>query len=169
MPEHKRILTPSRLLGGWLILMVVLTPLFMFISNVGASGGEQKPFTTLATMILVTILGTAIISVLTPFFFREWFRKNLWFTIFIIITIIPISIFIWQFYFENQYNSEETTIKIDGSEIDSKIEYYDNDNKKVRSISFWKNGKRDSIWTTYSLDGKVIKMKKYNDGKLLSE
>ena len=58
-----------KIIGVWTILMIIMTPIFMYISNIDASGGEQKPLSTLATMLNVTIYGTAILSIVTPLFF----------------------------------------------------------------------------------------------------
>ena len=74
--------------------MLILTPFFMYVSNIGASGGEQKPLTTLAAMIAVAIYGAAFISALTPLFFKKWFKRNGWFTIIIFITFITVVV-IW--------------------------------------------------------------------------
>lgn len=65
MQVSKTRLNLITILGVWTVAMFVLTPVFMFISNVGASGGEQKPLTTLVNMLIVTIYGAAIFSILT--------------------------------------------------------------------------------------------------------
>ena len=72
--------------------MFVLTPFTMYVSNIGASGGEQKPLITLAYMINITIYGAAIISILTSCFYRRWLKKNWWFILIIILTVIPVII-----------------------------------------------------------------------------
>lgn len=163
-------LNPITILGIWTVLMIVLTPILMFTSNIGASGGEQKPLTTLATMIVVAIYGAAIITVLTPFVFRQWFKKNWWFNFVIILTIIPAAFDTWDKYSQSPYSVYETTQEINGDTIVTKTEYYDgNDFKKIRSISFIKNNKKDSTWVTYSDKGKIIKQETYRNDTLVKQ
>src|SRR5690348_14599521 len=94
-------LTLIKILRVWIVSMIILTPIFMYISNIGASGGEQKPLTTLVTMTVVTIYGAAIFSILTPYLFRQWFKKNRWFIFVIILTVIPTVYDIWDKHFRN--------------------------------------------------------------------
>lgn len=147
--------------------MIILTPVFMYVSNIGASGGEQKPLTTLATMIVVTIYGAAIISVLTPFLFKEWFKKNWWWFCFIIgIAIFPTIKDIWEKHSQSPYASSEINTTINGNEIRTKTEFYD-DFKTIRSVSFWKNGQKDSVWKTFSREGKIIEQQTFNNDTLV--
>ncbi len=83
-------LNPIKILGLWTISMIVLTPILMYVSNIGASGGEQKPLTTLATMIIVSIYGAAILSIMAALLYTQWIKKNWWFAFIIILTIIPV-------------------------------------------------------------------------------
>jgi antitoxin component YwqK of YwqJK toxin-antitoxin module len=48
-----------------------------------------------------------------------------------------------------------------------KIQYYGTDLKKIRSISFTLNNKKDSVWTTYAEDGSIIKQEKYKADTLI--
>lgn len=163
-------LNPITILGVWTALMVVLTPILMYTSNIGASGGEQKPLTTLATMIVVALYGSAIFSVLTPFLFRQWFKKNWWFSFVIILTIIPVAYDMWDKYSQSPYSFSETTQEINGDTIVTKTEYYDgSDFKKIRSISYMKNNKKDSTWVTYSDKGKVLKQETYRNDTLVKK
>jgi hypothetical protein len=131
-------LNPIIILGIWTVSMILLTPLFMFISNISASGGEQKPLTTLATMIVVTFYGLTILSISTAIIFRQWFKRNWWFSIVIALTIIPTAKDMWGNYSKNPYSFSEVNTHINGNEIKTKTEYYD-DFKTIRSISIWKN------------------------------
>jgi hypothetical protein len=161
---------PITILGVWTVTMIVLTPILMVLFENGASGGEQKAFTTLATMIVVTIIGAAAISILTPFLFREWFKKNLIVAIIVILaTAIPSISFLWLRYFQNPYSFIEKTRQINGNTIDIKEEYYDLEEKQLRSVSFYKNGNKDSVWTTYDKSGKIIEQKTYKGDILVHE
>lgn len=160
-------LNPFKLLIGWTLLMVVLTPILMYTSNIGASGGEQKPLTTLATMPILTLIGASIISIVTPFLFRTWSKSNIWFIILMVLFSILTTVFIYQYYFETPYSYVEKNREIDGNKLEIKTEYYDDENKVIRSVSFWKNGKRDSTWTVLSKEGKIISEKVYKDDQLI--
>lgn len=152
----------------WTVLMIVLTPIFMFISNIGASGGEQKPLTTLATMIVATFYGLTILSISTAIIFRQWFKKNWWFVFVIALTIIPTAKDLWDKNFKDYYSSSETNTNVNGNDIKTKTEYYDQF-KTIRSISIWKNGKRDSVWRTFSKDGKIINEQTFNNDTLVKK
>ena len=159
-------INPLRLLLGWTTIMVVLTPILVYTSSIGSSGGEQKPLTTLVTMPILTLIGAAIIGLVTPFIFKTWLKSNKWFIVLTILFSILTTIFIYQYYFETPYSYVEKNRKINGNKIETKTEYYDDENKIIRSNSFWKNGKKDSTWTVFSKDGKMISEKVYKDGQL---
>jgi hypothetical protein len=170
MQVRKTRLNPITILGMWTVSMLVLTPVFMFISNIGASGGEQKPLTTLVTMINVTIYGAAIFSVLTPFLFKQWFKKNWWFVLVIVGTLVPVVRLMKDKLTADPYSFSETTQEINNDTIVTKSEYYDgSDFKKIRSISYWKNNKKDSTWVTYSDKGMVIKRETYRNDTLIKK
>jgi len=159
-------INPLRLLLGWTTIMVVLTPILVYTSSIGSSGGEQKPLTTLVTMPILTLIGAAIIGLVTPFIFKTWLKSNKWFIVLTILFSILTTIFIYQYYFETPYSYVEKNREINGNKIETKTEYYDDENKIIRSNSFWKNGKKDSTWTVFSKDGKMISEKVYKDGQL---
>jgi hypothetical protein len=163
-------LNPITILGLWTVSMVVLTPICMFISNIGASGGEQKPLTTLVTMILVTLYGLTILSISTAIIFRQWFKKNWWFVFVIALTIIPTAKDLWDNNSKYSYSFRETTEEINGDTIVTKTEFYnESDFKKIRSIRIWKNSKKDSIWVTYSETGDIIKQETYHNDILVTK
>ncbi len=135
-------LNPIIIFGIFILLMLILTPILMYTSNIGHSGGEQKPLTTLAAMLTTIVICSPIICIGSALLFRQWFKQNWWFSIFIILTIVPALVFIKEEYFENKYSYEQKSEEINGYILNSKIEYYNLKQKKIRSISFWKNNKR---------------------------
>ena len=165
---HKAKLNPITILGVWTVFMIILTPVCMYTSNIGASGGEQKPLTTLALMVEVGIYGATIISILTPFFFKHWFKKNWWFSFVIILTIIPTAYDISDRFSRSTYSSSEINTNVNGYEITTKTEYYD-DSKTIRSISIWKNNKRDSVWKVFSKEGKITNQQTFRNDTLLTK
>jgi hypothetical protein len=161
-------LNPIVIIGVWTISMVVLTPIFMYISNIGASGGEQKPLTTLATMINATLYGAAIISISTAIIFRQWFKRNWWYVFVIAITIIPTALDIWDNHSKIPYGFSEVRTNVNGNEIMTKTEYYDDFNT-IRSVSIWKNSKKDSVWKTFSKDGEIISQQTFKNDTLVEK
>jgi magnesium-transporting ATPase (P-type) len=161
-------LNPIIILGVWIVFMMILTPVCMYISNIGASDGEQKPLTTLATMFVVAIYGAAIFSIVTPLLFRHWFKKNWWFSFVIILTIIPVAYDFWDKHSRSPYSSSDINTNINGDEIRTKTEYYD-DFKTIRSISIWKNNKRDSVWKVFSNEGGIINQQTFRNDTLLEK
>jgi hypothetical protein len=168
MQGLKTKLNPITILGVWTVSIIILTPVFMYISNIGASGGEQKPLTTLATMIVVTIYGVAIFSILTPLLFRQWFKKNWWFSFVIILTVIPAAYDIWDKHSRSPYSSSEINNNVNGDEITTRTEYYD-DFKTIRSVSIWKNNKQDSVWKVFSKEGGIINQQIFCNDTLLTK
>ncbi len=152
---------PGKLFGVWLLTMLVLTSIFAILSEIGASGGEQRFFSTLSFMLLLTVVGIAVIAVLIPFIYKQWFKSNIQALILlIVIIVIPALGFVWMRYFEDPYSYIESTRYVGGDIIEIKKEFYDDANQ-LRSVSYIINGRKDSIWTTYDRQGKVIEQKKY--------
>lgn len=119
-------------------------------------------------MISVTLIGVALISLATPFVFKTWIKMNKWFFALIALLLIPTTIVVWEYFFETPYSYIEENTEINGNQIVIKTEYYHNENKLVRSHSYWKNDKRDSLWTVLSQDGKIISEKLYRNDSLIS-
>ena len=168
MQKLKTRLNPMTIVVIWAMLMIMLTPILMFVSNIGASGGEQKPLTTLATMIAVTIYGSALFSIVTPFIYRQWFRQNLWFSFIILLTLTPVAKLIYDDISRSPYISSEQLTRVGNDEISVKTEFYD-DFKTIRSISYWKNEKRDSVWKVFSKDGQIIKQQTFRNDTLIDK
>ncbi|TKK64068.1 hypothetical protein FC093_23380 [Ilyomonas limi] len=152
----------------WTMLIIVLTPILMFVSNFGKSGGYQSPLTTLGAMIIIALYGAAILSLATPFIYRQWFRQNLWFGFIILLTLAPVARLIYDDLTRSPYASAETFTRIGNDEITTKTEFYD-DSKKIRSVSFWKNDKRDSVWKVFSKDGQIIKQQSFHNDTLIDK
>ena len=161
-------LNPLKLIIIWLGLMVTLS-IILILGSAGSGGGEQKPLTILATITISTLIGIAVISVTAPFLFRNWFKQNKSFGVFMILALIPTTFFSWNYISSSHYSYVESSRQIDGIPYDIRKEYYDNENKTIRSVSIWKNGKKDSIWSTFSKDGSIMKQKVYRNDTLISQ
>ena len=149
-------LNPLKILLGWTVLILILTPILMYISSLSSSGGELKPVSTLFSMLYITLFGATLICLLTPFFFKNWLTGNKWFIVLTILFLMSSSILFWQSNFATPYSFEEKYHEINGDKWEIRTEYYDYKNNVVRSKSFWKNGKKDSIWKVYAKDGSLL-------------
>lgn len=83
-------------------------------------------------------------------------------------TFIPVAKLLIDDYNKNPYSFSEINSAVNGNKIKTKIEYYD-EFATIRSISIWKNNRKDSIWKVFSRDGRVIKQQTYRNDTLLKE
>jgi len=149
----KRI-NPLTILISWVAGCSVFALTVMVILGKTTPGGEQAPLTFLL-----------ILSILTIFLFRKWSKKY-W-----IIQAILISLCCYLIVSGERNNADaaysftrvDTTIG--NKQYIKQYEYYDN--RSLRSISFFYNNKKDSIWTIYSESGKVISSLRYKEGSLV--
>jgi antitoxin component YwqK of YwqJK toxin-antitoxin module len=111
--------------------------------------------------------GILIMSIVTPFFYFYWFKRN-WY--------VSVIFFVISGYYvirdqnrgaKIQYSFKEKTESVNNNEIRTVREYYSLTPEKIRSESYWKDGRKDSIWTVYAEDGIIIGQKKYRDGAVL--
>ncbi len=166
--KKKVTFNPLSFLWGFTFLMVLLTPIFMYTSDIGASGGEQKPLSTLASMIEVFVYGTAVICVSILFFYWKWVKRNWRFSIFLVSTLLPALNFLWQ-DLHVPYGVETTSFEVDHVLVKKKTEFYNLAEQQIRSVSFWKNGKKDSVWIIYAESGQIISQKIYRNDSLLTK
>jgi hypothetical protein len=160
----KRI-NPLTILISWVAGCSVFALTVMVILGKTTPGGEQAPLTFLGKFIYVIVYGLLILSILTIFLFRKWSKKY-W-----IIQAILISLCCYLIVSGERNNADaaysftrvDTTIG--NKQYIKQYEYYDN--RSLRSISFFYNNKKDSIWTIYSESGKVISSLRYKEGSLV--
>jgi hypothetical protein len=153
----------------WITGVISIGLLSGIIANVNASGGEQKLFTYMAYSIVIALMGVALINISTLIFLPVKGMKSRLLSL----SLIGVSlVLIYPFFkgvISSQYDIVEKTRYIGSDEIDIKVEYYPSNNisRAIRSESFWKNGKKDSVWTVYERNGKIIKQKKYKNNQLI--
>jgi hypothetical protein len=147
----------------WTIAVIALGLISGVSADNNASGGEQKLFTYVAYSILIALIGGVIVNIGMIFFSPiRGIKPRLFSLSFIVIVLI----FLYPFFegvVGDQYD-EITQTRYSGSEkIETKMEYYATPDSPriIRSMSFWKNGKKDSVWSTYDRSGKIIKQEKY--------
>jgi hypothetical protein len=162
-------LNPFTIIVIWIVGCFLFTIITMILLGISTPGGEQKPLTFLGTMIPVTVYGVLALSILTIPFYPKWVKEK-WFIN--LSFIILCSLFIYKDWKENQKSHsqyDEITTAVKGSDgvYSQKIQYYGTDLKKIRSISFTLNNKKDSVWTTYAEDGSIIKQEKYKADTLI--
>jgi hypothetical protein len=164
MPKN---INPIKILGLWAIIVIVVDIVeipFLYHHTVG---GEQRPLTFFMRSMDVAIWGIFFLSITTaiPLIWKmntTWYLNLIFFVAsgaYLVGDVVK--------GLKNEYSYVERTEMINGSEIKTKKEYYSLGNKTLRSVSYWKNGKKDSIWTIFAEDGRVINLKRYKDGTLL--
>ena len=95
-------LNPYKIVFGWILIILVVTPVRMYISNIGHSDGEQIPIGVLAEMLFIASIGVTVLSIVTPFLFQKWFKSNwLPFSIIIVLASLITLKLISVFYYEN--------------------------------------------------------------------
>lgn len=159
-------LNPLKIIGGWILLVIIFDLIaipYLFFNSVG---GEQKPLIYLMSSIKIALNGVFLLSILTGILYFSWFKK-FWFVNCFFLFVSGIYIFD-DLRSNNKvgYSFNETSDSIGGYEIKTRIEYYDIERNEVRSRSYWKNGERDSIWTIYSKAGGVLEQERYKNGVL---
>ena len=159
-------LNPIKILVIWLVTSIAISAFSIFNSGESA-GGEQIPLTTIANFPILFITGAFIITLFSLFFYREWLRSNKWGYALFVIILVPM-LFMLKENTSNKYSFKEEFDIINGDSITQRTEYYNIDIGKVRSVQFFKNNKKDSIWKTYSNNGNLIKMQTYKSDTLIS-
>lgn len=150
----------------WCAIVLTIGALVGIISNQNASGGEQMLLTSLSYSIIISLIGVLFINIMSIFFYRNTFRSTIIYSKILAIITLIILIVLFNAFFGEHFNFSETVIIQGSDRILIKTEYYDEIDEKarVRSLSYWKNGRKDSIWTTYAKDGSIISIVVYKNG-----
>lgn len=154
----------------WIIVAIAIGLISGLIVNSNASGGEQKLFTYLAYSIAISLIGGILINTWVLLFIPGRSAKDRLLSLcFIIVSLIFLYPLFNGVVIGSTYDIVEKTRYIGADKIDIKIEYYPSvdTSRVVRSESFWKNGKKDSVWITYKKDGGVLKRLRYNNDELI--
>jgi len=115
------------------------------------------------------LIGVVVINIKTLFFYQAQSRiTRLRSLMYIVLSLILLYPFL-KAVVGSQYGVVEKTRYTGSEKIDIKLEYYTNSDTSgiIRSESFWKNGKKDSTWTVYDKNGKIIKQEKYSSDQLI--
>lgn len=162
-------LNPIKLIFYWLVIILVTTLMGMIFLSNSSSGGEQLPMTFLGEMLPIALYGVLIISVISSFLFKGQFKKY-WLLNLLLIVISGYLLYI------NDRNNSNTHIDYGTADMRTiigkdtlyyKKEYYNLDKEVLRSESYWKNGKKDSIWRVYAENGNIISEDIYKDDSLI--
>jgi len=163
--QNMKRINPLTILISWVVGCLVFALIVMIILAKTTPGGEQAPLTFLGKFIYVIIYGLLILSILTIFLFGKWSKKY-W-----IVQAAAISLCCF-LLISGKVNSVGTGYSftrvdtiIGSKEYIKQYEFYDN--RSLRSISFFYNNKKDSIWTIYSESGKVTSSMRYKEGSLV--
>jgi|GEM_PF-3556885 hypothetical protein len=165
-----KIYSPFRIIGIWIPIVIVVDLVTIPILFNTTAGGEQRPLTFLVESFKIAAYGIMLLSIVGfAFFYKNWSKLYWVFSLFFLL--------IGTFYIFRSngktipYGFDEATYQINGSTLKCKTEFYGQDSeaiRKIRSISFWKDNKKDSVWVTYSENGKVLEEKRYKNDTLVS-
>jgi len=154
----------------WFIAAFLLGVILGLIAENNASSGEQKLFTYIGISIITGSVGVVLINILFLLLGNNRNERRVSIFFLVIALIILMSIMLGTIF--DKYDIVEQTRYSGSNEIDIKKEYYVQNESKdnirhIRSEKFWKNGKKDSLWTVYAKDGIIISQRKYNNGELV--
>jgi hypothetical protein len=156
---------PAGIYTLWMLLWFAYCFVGIPLLSINTSGGEQKPLIYFANSIYILLYGFASISILTSFLFLKWFKKYWYLNL--LVFLITGFILVSEQLFRDEY--KESIYKkeyINNDEIIISIEKYTS-NHKIRSERYWRNNKKDSIWTVYDKKGSIIEQKLYHNDSLL--
>lgn len=146
---------PFNLYLIWIFLLVLYTVIAIPLLSLNSPGGEQRPLTLLFGVPYLVIYGFLAISILSIFINFQWFKKYWYLS-------VAISLFALTLIWIDNVKRNEATYDfgqeksiVGGKELVEQIEYFTN-TKKVRSQKFYLDNKKDSIWSVYDYEGKLI-------------
>lgn len=160
-------LNPLKLMIYWLLLLIVVSIVVIPLLFSSTISGEQSPLTFLVYMILFAVYGTLILSTITPIFYFDWFKKYWYINL---IVFILSSFYVIKDQKRNakvEYSFKERTDYIGNDQIRTVKEFYNLDPEKIRSESYWKNGRKDSTWIIYKKDGSIMSKENFKEGILI--
>jgi glucan phosphoethanolaminetransferase (alkaline phosphatase superfamily) len=164
-PLFKLIKHPFRLYIIWIIFSIIFYFIAIPALSRGASGGEQLPFVYSSYLIITSIYVFFLISLLMIILFIRKKRKEL-LAPHLIIFVSTSFIIAYYFLSQTDYSSiEQNSIK--GNDEFKEIKEYYDINHKLKSERFWRNMKKDSIWTAYDKKGNILEKKLYKNDRLL--
>lgn len=153
----------------WTLAVLFVGMISGIVADSSASDGEQKLFSHTAVSIAVALVGIILINLAMLLFYRRMDVGTRIFSVGITIaaTIILFPLFIG--VVDSQYEEDTEYREVGTDKIEIKTEYYNsNDTSEIiRSKRFWKNGKKDSIWTTYDRTGSIIEQLIFKEGQLI--
>ena len=153
----------------WAIGVLITGLISGIIADSSAPGGEQKLFTYIAYSIIVTLVGVFLINVAALFWYRVMDKRVRIVSLCLIIISLIFLYPIVKGFFLSRYDTLTQTVYAGNDEIYIQKECYPTKDttRLIRSESFWKNGKKDSVWAIYEKDGSVIKQVRYHNDAIV--
>lgn len=165
-------LNPVKIIIILIIMLVIVAIVGYFYLGITSPQGEQRPLSFVAQIIPISIYLILFASIITIPIYFKWVKKW-WF-----INLIFIS-FCLAFIIEDNkksqemklfYNEINTTIKVNGTLLNKKTQFYGPGLNNIRSVSFTSfDHKKDSIWTTYARDGSIIEQERFKNDSLIEK
>ena len=160
--KKMRFINPVKIIFGWILLIILVDIIALPTLFHNTIGGEQLPLVFLMNSIIIAAYGILSISILSTIIYFKSIRR-FWLTSLFFGLIAAIYIINDAKMRYVSYSCIESCDSISGYEIKSKKEFYSLNPDILRSVSYWRNGERDSIWRIYDKTGKVIEEHKYGN------
>jgi hypothetical protein len=165
--ETMKIFNPLRIIGIWVMAVIVINVIVLPILFYNTVGGEQNSLIFLMNSLKTGAYGLFILCLIIPFVKYGWFKK-FWYINFTFVLISGTYLVQdLKSAHKRDFSFDEEAKTTEGNDIKMKTEYYSYTLKKIRSLSYWKNGKKDSIWLTFSEDGTIIGQQKFRNDTLI--
>ncbi|RXK80485.1 toxin-antitoxin system YwqK family antitoxin [Filimonas effusa] len=152
----------------WFIGMLAIGLFGGLIANIDSSAGEQKLFTYFAYSIVAALVGVALINVGAIIYLqRKGVKSSLASWGILIASLFLLFPLFTGMLFHRGYDEVVENMIEGGDTLRIRLEYYSRSDTALllRSRSFWKNGKKDSIWITYEKDGSILKRQHFKNGE----
>lgn len=167
---HKKRITPPAIIGLWLGGCLLYTVIGFFYLADTTPGGEQAPITLVAHMLYIAIYGMLVLTIATIPLFWPWARQR-WYVMaqFAVVGFAFMAIDIYHRLQDTGFSEIKEDVRSGNHVYEKTTQYYGPDFTHVRSISFQRDGKKDSTWTIWAQDGTVITSERYKDGALVGK
>jgi hypothetical protein len=164
-----KITYPLKVAGITLLILAVFTITCCIILGLTTPAGEQLPLIFLVIMFYVTAFVILFLFIFFAFYEGEWSKKHrvLNVSTIVICAFILITGFLKWVDSDSRYAITSHVITVNGEKYTKVVEYYDNEQTSIRSISFFLNKMKDSTWVVYDTTGHILIQKKYKKGKAI--
>lgn len=149
----------------WFCSVLGIGVVLAVLRESNSHGGEQKLLTTLVYTYIIDTAGVLLLVLASIFTRFQWFKRYIVANILIIVLCLVQLYPIMKYWTTPSYASISESFTLNNNSWEITTEYYDNSHERIRSVSFFKNTLKDSVWTTFSKTGEIISKTMYKNGK----